>query len=520
MNSLTSPFLSIIDRAGRRNLTALPGLLAASVRDEIDDLPAVRPHQRVPLHAFLSQVGALALLAIGCSAPPDDEVDWAAALRKLTPGYLDDEPWTLIVEDMKKPALLQPPIPEGRIDVLKDRELTPDALDYLVTSKNHDVKAARMAQATLEHWFLALVTLQTMEGFLGATNYGVSRMNGGFASRPLVGLAPDGGIGARLTRDIRRLIDLRLDEPETDAYAGYQKAGGVALLWLQPWDGIAQLSPSSLDPYYVEICRRVRLVMENGRVVARRAGSKAARIMSPKEANGVTGDPFAPIDLTDAKKGHKPLTVSAGGFDYRLVSQIISRDKFEPAPLQVWRQDDGTSGLSIVFSALARGQGETNGLHERRVPIPSGRVSLFGQPDDPFAKLAKERVDDASDVRRRALRFALFVLFQNAPKALDPRHTPSESKAEAFLSAFDRAVDAVFFPSLEEELSAPDDAVRAGARIVWLEKLRSVAHSVLENAAQSVPLSSLRHYTTLQAARDALNRSFDKHFAPLASEAS
>jgi len=234
----------------------------------------------------------------------------------------------------------------------------------------------------------------------------------------------------------------------------------------------------------------------------------------------MTGDPFAPTDLRDGKKGRKPLTVSAEGFDYKLVSQIISRDRFEPAPLQEWRQDDGTSGLSIVFSALARGQGATNGLHERRVPIPAGRASLFGKADDPYAKLAKERVDDAGNVRGRVLRLALFDLFQNAPEALNLGHAPSEAKVKPFLNAFDRAVDAIFFSAVEEELNARDDAMRAAARRRWLEELRSLAHEELENAAQSVPLSGLRRYTTLQAARGMLDASFDKRFAPIASEAS
>jgi CRISPR system Cascade subunit CasA len=305
MNCLTTSFLSLTDVAGHRSLVTLPGLFAAAMRDEIDDLPAVRPHQRAPLHAFLAQVGALALLAAGRSTPPEDEAEWGAMLRALAPQFSRDEAWSLIVEDVQKPALLQPPIPEGAIDVLKDCERTPDSLDMLVTSKDHDVKAARMVNATPEQWFFALMTLQTMEGFLGAGNYGVSRMNGGFASRPLVGLAPAGGMGARLARDIRRLVALRSDPPEHGAFAGYRSSGGLGLLWLLPWDGAKQLQPAALDPYYVEVCRRVRLVVENGRIVARRAGSKAARITSPKEANGVTGDPFAPTDLRDVKKRPK-----------------------------------------------------------------------------------------------------------------------------------------------------------------------------------------------------------------------
>jgi CRISPR system Cascade subunit CasA len=304
----------------------------------------------MPFHAFLAHVGALALLASQQSTPPDDEHSWSALLRGLTSTFPGDEPWTLVVQDVSKPALLQPPIPEGKIEALEFIERTPDALDYLVTAKNHDVKAARIDRASAEQWFYALIALQTMEGFLGRGNYGISRMNSGFGSRPLVGLAPAGGIGARLKRDMRRLVDLRLDPPEDSPHAGYPNSGGVQLLWLEPWDGVAQLSPSKLDPYYVEICRRVRLVVDKGRLVGRRANSDNARVASPKDANGVTGDPFAPIDLRDDKKGRKPLTVTESGFDYKLVSQILNRDKFAPAPLQVWRQDDGTKDISVVFS--------------------------------------------------------------------------------------------------------------------------------------------------------------------------
>jgi CRISPR system Cascade subunit CasA len=519
MNLLTQPLLSLVDVAGRRQAVTLPGLFATAMRDDIEDLPAARPHQRAPLQAFLTQIGALAMLATQREAPPEGDAQWAAALRKLTPDFPDDEPWTLVVADLRKPALLQPPIPEGTITALKDVELTPDAIDYLVTSKNHDVKAARIAEATPEHWFLALLTLQTMEGFLGAGNHGVSRMNGGFASRPLVSLAPTGGFGALLKRDLLVLVEMRRHPREPDPYAAYRKSGGLALLWLDPWDGIAQLRPSTLDPYYVEICRRVRLVEDQGRLIARRAGSKAPRIAAPKELNGVTGDPFAPIDLRDGKKGRKPLTIASGGFDYKLVAQIISRKSFDPAPLQEWRKGDESRGLTLRLSALARGQGETNGLHERIVPLPSGRVSLFGQVDDPFAALARERVEDAGAVRSKALNLALLKLFQNAPESVNFNHAPSKAKAAPFLEAFDRKIDAIFYDEIGAELNAPDEATRAVARHAWLDQLRVFAREGLEAAQRSVPLSSLRRYTTVAAARDALETRFRGLFDPIVAEA-
>lgn len=98
---------------------SLPSLLAAAVRDEILDLPAVRPHQRQATYAFLAQLGALALVAADRREAPREADDWATLLRALTPQWSGDEPWTLVVDDLSKPALLQPLVPEGTLDALK-----------------------------------------------------------------------------------------------------------------------------------------------------------------------------------------------------------------------------------------------------------------------------------------------------------------------------------------------------------------------------------------------------------------
>jgi len=46
----------------------LPGLLALLIVDEVESLPALRPHQRYPFHCFLAQVGAMAMLAAGATS--------------------------------------------------------------------------------------------------------------------------------------------------------------------------------------------------------------------------------------------------------------------------------------------------------------------------------------------------------------------------------------------------------------------------------------------------------------------
>ena len=97
-----------------------------------------------------------------------------------------------------------------------------------------DIMRERMRQAEPDDWLFALVSLQTQEGFLGAGNYGISRMNGGFSSRPALGVAPHGGAGRRWRRDVAALLATRDEVAEVH---GLQADGGLKLLWLAPWDG-------------------------------------------------------------------------------------------------------------------------------------------------------------------------------------------------------------------------------------------------------------------------------------------
>ncbi|MFN3615731.1 MAG: hypothetical protein ACK4WC_14375, partial [Rubrimonas sp.] len=249
LNLLLNDAISIDAADGRRRVS-LPGLLAALTADGVSAFPRLRPHQRHAWHAFLAQLGAVALHAAEEATPPDTADGWRALLRGLTPDHPDDAPWTLVVDDPGRPAFMQPPAPPDA-PAPKTPIPTPDALDVLVTSRNFDVKRAVAADAEPEDWVFALVSLQTMEGFLGAGNYGVARMNGGFSARPFLGLAPaDGGPGAHLRRDWRAMLAARAAIADAN---GYPEQGGKALLWLEPWDGRRCLRMDRLDPYFIEV---------------------------------------------------------------------------------------------------------------------------------------------------------------------------------------------------------------------------------------------------------------------------
>jgi len=501
LNILTSAVFTVRNDAGQASLMTLPGLLAALARDEIMSFPALRAHQRHGWHAVLSQLAAIALSRASLETPPTTEAAWCDLLRNLTPDFPEDEPWTLITPP-NRPAFLQPPIPSGTLVELKNRITTPDALDMLVTAKNHDLKQSVMTQAEAQDWLFALVTLQTMEGFLGAGNYGISRMNGGFANRAALSLAPAGGPSAHWRRDVHRMLALR----DTLSKAIYAPDNGLALLWLEPWDGAASLRADSLDVYYIEICRRVRLVEEGGAIIAYAGSSKAPRV-APL-TGGVTHDPWSPV-VIDKDGSQKALTINGAGLGYRRMVEFMFSGNVRPSPLQAAALSDDATGLHIVARALVRGQGKTEGYHERRVPVSRKVQSMFvTSATDPIAEIARKRVELAGQMQNAVLKRALMSLFQNGPDAVDGRHEDSARKAEPFLRRFDIAVDRDFFPALWAECDLETGELRELERGKWVQSLFSLAEALLHDAEAEAARASRRRFRATVRARDRLRSAF------------
>lgn len=468
--------------------SSLPTLMAAMAADEVRDFPALRPHQRHAWHAFLVQLAAIALHRSNRVQSWTEATDWRGGLLALTPDDPDGAAWCLVAPP-ERPALLQAAVVGERVENWKNVVQAADELDMLVTSKNHDVKGARARRGEADNWLFALLSLQTQEGFLGAGNYGISRMNGGFASRPGVGIAQRGAWGQRWSSDTRRLLEERERTVEAQGLAAER---GHALLWLQPWDGTASLSLSSLDPFYIEICRRVRLMLSGGKLIARVTGSKAGRVAA-KERNGVTGDPWTPVETAEGKA----LTVSAVGFEYRLMSELLSGGRFAHGAawrLSGWPED---AGLEIVAQATVRGQGKTEGYHERRIPVsPKLRRLLMGPQRVEIGEIAKQRIA-AIAAMRKLVWSALSLLFANGDA--DDRSDSVSDRAGRFARPLEQQEDALFFIDLALEVEA-DVSDRAQQRLQWLLGLVSRAESVLIDAFTAGPRSGMQRYKAQAAA--------------------
>ena len=473
---------------GALHSTSLPQLLAAMAANEVRDFPALRPHQRHPWHAFLVQLGAIALHHAEQSQPWHSAADWRAALLALTPNDPDGSPWCLVAP-ADRPALLQAPVPGENPTTWSNLLHAADALDMLVTSKNHDLKAARARHAQADDWLFALLSLQTQEGFLGAGNYGISRMNGGFASRPGVGVAAVGACGLRWQSDVASLLQQR--ERIASEY-GLAPIGGHVLLWLLPWSGTDALALQALDPLYIEICRRVRLSAPQGRIQAHVTGSKVARIAA-KDSNGVTGDAWTPIETAKAKA----LTLSRNGFDYKLMSELIAGDGYTLGA--AWRLDGWPQNtpLQAIAQATVRGQGKTEGYHERRVPISPKLRRLLTSGQRPLvANLAKKRIQAIADMRK-LLWISLSLLFTNGEN--DSGNDAISNRASRFAQPFEQYEDTRFFDDLAQHIEA-EGAQQETVYLQWLMGLAERAEAVLQHAFVAGPRSGMQRYKAQSAA--------------------
>ena len=486
---------------------SLPEVYAGLTADEVESFPALRPHQRHAWHAFLVQLGAMALQRAELDTLPSDADEWRRVVRGLTLDYPDDEPWQLVVEDITKPAFMQPPAssPDREQD-FKNTVSTPDEMDMLVTSKDHDLKSAVAEHARFDDWIFALITLQTMEGFGGAGNYGISRMNGGLGNRPAFTLAPFRQThGLHVERDIRTLReflpDILAEHPGTDT--------GPGLLWTLPWDGNPEeaLLLSRLHPLYIEICRRIRLRGEaRGRLYGIRTSSKATRVEA-KSLNGLTGDPWALIDRRD-KKVDKVLTLPGGGFNYKRVAEYLTTGEYERPRLLGPTESEMrcTEPMRLVARAMVRGQGKTEGYHERTIPVRHKfKLAMLrrnsGDLGD-IGAIAQARISDVSKVRRILSHAIQVFAARGDQNRISPEH---RERARSWLNRLDEIVDTTFFDDLQTEFEAEPNH-RNAARHRWLRNdedqtgVVNQARSLLYDAEDSLPCPAIYYYKAREAA--------------------
>lgn len=499
-NLLKGPLIRFETRE-RLEHGSLPEVFAALMADRVECFPALRAHQEPAWHMFLAQLGAVAAHRAGLSAPPEDAATWHDIVGRLTQAeFPGDEPWCLVVDDWSKPAFLQPPVPDG-VNLKADQPIvTPDALDMLITSRNHDLKQSVAAEAHPDDWIFALVSLQTMEGYGGPKNYGIARMNGGSSSRVLMGLAPlpRGGADVRprpgpwLRRDITQLLGRR-DELLRSTPIPYPAVGGLVLTWTAPWRDGEQLSLERLDILFIEVCRRVRLSREGGGVAAAVGNSSAERIKA-KELKGALGDPWAPIHRAEAAEA-KALTLGdEGRFHYTRVVELVFSGVWQlPLLAELGDEEvDEVANWHLVLAAIARGNSKTGGFQSRALPLKGREAGVVSARRRELHKIATEQIEEIKKldtVLRNAL--ALAVAGGVQEKIKKDSYTPTQP----YRDRLDAVADRAFFPALwrrfeAEQQGTKDDVETARRAFLW--PLIDAARNLLEEGLAGIPCPSIR----------------------------
>ena len=481
----------------------LPGLFAAWGQGRDVLLRGIRRHQRAAMYMFLSQLGAAAWLRAedGEEVEASDEI-WRERLLRIAP----DSAWHLVQNDDTVPALLQAPVLPGETKGFKSRR-SPDNLSILFAAKNHALKQSQIGEGSPWMWLASLVELQTMGGFGGRDNYGVVRMNGGQASRPMVAVYPDMREGPRWVRDITAIRNgaetLRGAMPE----GFYAEPGkGLVATWLQPWDGVSQIALHDLDPLFVEVARRIRLRdAGDGRIEALVGNSKAARIAAAKDLCGRTGDPWAPLDGET-----KVLTVPAEGWNVRRLKNLIAPDAsstYRPSFLQRFQPGEARD-MFFHAAVVTGGQGKTEGFHEVTIPIP-GRVvgRLSARIGDAATNLGNAATGMLADAEKTAsiLRRAILCCAQGGPALKDIKADKRE--ADAWVAGFQAAFSDAFFPALWTVFDL------GGDRTAWRDRLRQEAEAAYETAAHALPVRGELFYRAYTRGRSVLFGLLNKEFS-------
>ena len=501
---LDEPVITVRYQNGKTEATNLPSILRGLLDNSIVSFEALQPHQQQAWYSFIVQLAAMAVARENGGDIPTQTDVWRKLLVNLAGG--SEAAWHLVVDDVSQPAFMQPPVPEGSLEEANYSSdiKTPDELDMLVTSKNHDLKGSRILRPDPEHWLYALLTLQTMEGYSGKFNYGISRMNGGGGNRPFVGITPNLSWCARFSRDLNVLLEYR-----NNLFDMYDR-NGHTLLWISYWNGQREdsIPLSNCDPFFIEICRRVRFQVVENAFKCMRTTTKSNRIDTPDDLNGITKDPWTPIKKDDVKA----LSVLESGFTYPLLQQILLGEEIEK-PVALNFQEKENNGGYMINQALVRGGGvktETNGLHKRIIKISPKVSGIFFNDISLKNKLSKrssERVALASKCQKSILFPAISELIKSGTEQqIDFKKLAQ--KIDPWTNRFDQEIDQRFFESLWASVEMEPEV----AKQKWEEILLEEAETIFKEAQRSTPISQLRRLRALSKANSVFYGQANKIF--------
>ena len=288
---------------------------------------------------------------------------------------------------------------------------------------------------------------------------------------------------------------------------------GIALLWTVPWDGTKAepLLLTEMEPFYIEICRRIRMRWSANELSAVRAKSEVGgkRLVDVK---GLTGDPWAPISNIANAQGtpHKFLDWEYKFGYARVVAGLTSPDWKQPYLLRLAQFDKGFNGdMILVARGMIRSEGlrlVTKGYHERIIPIRRklrsaiGRRAGSGDAMDDVGRIANERIKQAAIVQGLLKESIETFIVQGQIPRLRKLTEDDRRRVRNYSSELDAIIDSTFFEDLQVEFEEDDADERDRIRNKWLlndkddDGVINHARHILADAQDALPCRTLQRY--------------------------
>ncbi|WP_150000567.1 hypothetical protein [Iodidimonas gelatinilytica] len=269
----------------------------------------------------------------------------------------------------------------------------------------------------------------------------------------------------------------------------------------------AGLCLNTLDIWFIEICRRIRLHGEGDRLIAKTGTSKAPRV-DAKTQKGVVGDPWAPVNVKDRKS----LTLGPSKLDYHHICDWLFGGNWQaPAMIRKADMSDTNQNWALIIQALGRGNCKTYGYHERTLVLPRQSAARLITDAQALHTLSQDLIKDIGELKK-ILGHAIAIA------AIDGRSTsPDKDKyaaAKPWQDGLDLMADRHFFPALWDMLPAylhKDYAAQDEAKHRFFRRLIKEAQTLLNTAIETVSAAQF-HLRARSRAERVFRARIGKHF--------
>ena len=160
------------------------------------------------------------------------------------------------------------------------------------------------------------------------------------------------------------------------------------------------------------------------------------------------------------------VTISGNGFGFREVSRYLDRDRYQLPELAKPQTSDGDT-VYLVARTLVRGQGKTEGYHEREIPLRSRMTSMLRNQNGriTLAAEAKERVEYVREVSS-ILRHAVKTYLQNGVSTGQIRNEHQKIINDCG-RCMQQTVEADFWERLQDGIESDDQNLERAEWVHW-----------------------------------------------------